>query len=80
MLNKYICKKCINEDGSGIIEWNDCQWCVSSGSHSLSDESHWGKGIVWCIVLNKPIRITGDPPIECLYLLEQVIADDLSTL
>jgi len=73
MLSKEICKRCIEESEYAI--WGKYNWCVTPESPSLSDEEHWEQGVVWCGGLGKAIKIAEDPPIECPYLLEQLVQD-----
>jgi len=70
MLNKELCKKCWNKTRFGWTEYN---------------EKYWAKGDVECpfkyddmdgIVEWGWIKITGKPPSNCPYLIEQLLSKE----
>jgi len=64
MLKKECCQKC----------WNKIE---NIGWHK-EDEKEWNNGVVWCPLKHKnglweKIKTTDEPPINCPFILEQVI-------
>lgn len=67
MLKKSICRKCYNEK-----PWRD--WLNMS-----TQDIWWGRGVVRCVGVcgrshtTRWIRIDGEPPDSCPYILEQIL-------
>ena len=69
MLNKTICKKCLDDDSVrvGFTPWN-----------TIDDTAWDDKGVIcFCPGSNKfdVIKITDPPPKKCYYMLEQLVVD-----
>ncbi len=60
MLNKEICKRCINERHK-VYKWNG------------TDEEKWERGIVICSCVISDINII---PEDCIKYMEQVVLED----
>jgi hypothetical protein len=60
MMNKSVCKRCIND--------------VFKAKWTLKDESLWERGLVCCEIGSFAVRsIKLKPPEECPYLLEHLV-------
>jgi hypothetical protein len=66
MLNKSICIRCLNE-------WAKQENDISMGWNK-EDIDNWKKGILICrCVYNVAINISEQPPLECVYRVEQLM-------
>ena len=63
MLNKEICKKCINEHyrNNPVDQWDNC-----------GDERRWSIGILLCLNAIR-YEIKESPPNDCDYILEHMV-------
>ena len=68
MLNKDICKNCINvmsRRGSPFLEgWTE------------KDESTWRQVGIVCPAVSAVLEVESKPPYECYYRLEQIMKDE----
>ena len=62
MLNKEICKKCINDYGTGRFD--------------KYDQKYWKEGFVHCPYLYT-LNIENKPPEYCIYILEHLMKEEV---
>ena len=60
MLNKEICKICINENSN--YNWTE------------NDEENWIRKNIWCVKIGVK-NIKGNPPKECKYYTEHIVSE-----
>ena len=67
MLNKEVCKRCINEVESKRSPAMQMMW-------SDKDEARWLEGRLYCgVVVNSFLPVDGSVPHDCKYILEHLI-------
>ena len=70
MLNKKVCRRCIDLRYRGTL----CVW-------QANDDAEWGRGVVLCGAGVTPrglrfIKIDEPPPDHCPYIVEHVVSQD----
>jgi len=80
MLKKKLCKRCWNGYVESVI---DNEYIKSVQKWNENDEQFWKEGVVCCPqiyrkkeVVESLIKITGKPPENCPYLLEQLLSKE----